>query len=216
MDEDVPGISRKPVNVLFNPASRPKDVWEIDLVTILDMLTQILQKTGRGDLRIAGMAALSSSLIYRLKVESIFKLQKAAMEKRPVVRRPDVKIDMVDIPYRHESTYPVSLEDLLGMLENLIRSMDSPRRKRRSGIASPPPPEFGKHLVQVENTLGRYKELVLQGARRTGKAMLQEIVSEMNLLDSIRCFFAVLFLAKDGAILIEQSEDDIGITLTER
>ena len=29
------------------------------------------------------MAALSSSLIYRMKVESIFALQKAAMEKKP-------------------------------------------------------------------------------------------------------------------------------------
>ena len=37
---------------------------------------------GKKDLKVAEMAALSSSLIYRMKVESIFALQKAAMEKK--------------------------------------------------------------------------------------------------------------------------------------
>ena len=107
-------ISQEPVNILFSPASVvKKDVWEIDLIQILNLLIKILEKTGKKDLKVAGMAALSSSLIYRMKVESIFALQKAAMEKKPMHQRTDVDIELIDIPYRHESTYPVSLDDLL-------------------------------------------------------------------------------------------------------
>ena len=57
-------ISQEPVNVLFDPKSvAKKDVWEIDLIQILNLLIKILDKTGKKDLKVAGMAALSSSLI---------------------------------------------------------------------------------------------------------------------------------------------------------
>ena len=108
-EEQAPNsISQAPVNILFNPTTvAKKDVWDIDLIQILNLLIKILEKSGKKDLRVAGMAALSSSLIYRMKVESIFALQRAAMEKKPIRQRMDVDIELIDIPYRHESTYPV-------------------------------------------------------------------------------------------------------------
>ena len=75
-------ISKIPINVLFDPEGiKKKNVWDIDLVNILSLLLEILEKADKKDLRIAGMAALSSSLIYRLKVESIFALQKLLWRK---------------------------------------------------------------------------------------------------------------------------------------
>ncbi len=114
-------ISQDPVNILFSPSSvAKKDVWDIDLIQILNLLIKILEKSGKKDLKVAGMAALSSSLIYRMKVESIFALQRAAMEKKPMHQRTDIDIELINIPFRHESTYPVSLDDLLGLLQNLL------------------------------------------------------------------------------------------------
>ena len=84
-DEEISGISQDPVNILFNPSIiSKKDVWQINLIEILKLLVKILEQTGKKDLKVAGMAALASSLIYRMKVESIFALQKAAMEKKPL------------------------------------------------------------------------------------------------------------------------------------
>ena len=57
-------LSQAPVNILFNPLNvAKKDVWEIDLIEILNLLIRILEKSGKKDLRVAGMAALSSSMI---------------------------------------------------------------------------------------------------------------------------------------------------------
>jgi len=84
-DQTTTGISQAPVNILFDTASiKNKDVWDINIIQILELLLKILNQTGKKDLRVAGMAALSSSLIHRMKVESIFALQKAAMEKKAV------------------------------------------------------------------------------------------------------------------------------------
>ena len=129
-------ISKVPLNILFDPEGvKKKDIWEIDLMQILKMLISVLEKADKKDLRIAGMAALSSSLIYRMKVENIFALQKAAMENKPIRQRSDIDIQMLDIPFRHESTYPVSLNELLDLLENLIGTIANPRERRSNKLS---------------------------------------------------------------------------------
>jgi len=209
-------ISQEPVNILFNPSSvAKKDVWEIDLIQILNLLIKILEKTGKKDLKVAGMAVLSSSLIYRMKVESIFALQKAAMEKKPMYQRIDVDIELIDIPYRHESTYPVSLDDLLGLLQNLIGTIANPqsRRNRQVDIEPIVAPDFQEYFISLESIIGKYEDLVLKKISLTGVGLLQDIISELEQVDSIRCFFAILFLARDQKVDLEQIEDDIKIIL---
>jgi len=209
-------ISQEPVNILFSPNSVvKKDVWDIDLIKILNLLIRILEKTEKKDLRVAGMAALSSSLIYRMKVESIFALQRAAMEKKPIRQRTDVDIELIDIPYRHESTYPVSLDDLLGLLQNLIGSIANPQSRRNNRLDIEPleVPDFQEYFISLESIIGKYEELIIKKISKQGFGMLQNIISDLDATDSIRCFFAILFLARDEKIDIEQIEDDIKITL---
>ena len=207
-------ISQEPVNILFSPKDvAKKDVWEIDLIQILDMLIKILEKTGKKDLKVAGMAALSSSLIYRMKVESIFALQKAAMEKKPMHQRTDVDIELIDIPYRHESTYPVSLDDLLGLLQNLIGTIANPqsRRNKRLEIEPIEAPDFQEFFISLESIIGKYEDLIMNKIEKTGFGFLQDIIAELDQVDSIRCFFASLFLARDQKVDLEQIEDNIKI-----
>jgi len=215
-EEQTPNsISQAPVNILFNPNSvAKKDVWDINLIQILDLLIKILEKSGKKDLRIAGMAALSSSLIYRMKVESIFALQRAAMEKKPIRQRTDVDIELIDIPYRHESTYPVSLDDLLGLLQNLIGTIANPQSRRNKLEIEPiEAPNFQEYFISLENIIGKYEDLIIRKISDVGHGMLQEIIKDLDEIDSIRCFFAILFLARDEKVELEQIDQDIKIIL---
>jgi segregation and condensation protein A len=164
---------------------------------------------------VAGMAALSSSLIYRMKVESIFALQKAAMDKKPSFQRTDVDIELIDIPYRHESTYPVSLDDLLGLLQNLIGTIANPqsRRNRKLDIEPIEAPDFQEFFISLESIIGKYEDLIMKKIAVTGFGLLQEIITELDQVDSIRCFFATLFLARDQKVDLEQQNDDIKIIM---
>ncbi|MGI0057096.1 MAG: chromosome segregation protein ScpA [Nitrosarchaeum sp.] len=215
-EEQTPdSISQAPVNILFNPTSvAKKDVWDIDLIQILDLLIKILEKSGKKDLRVAGMAALSSSLIYRMKVESIFALQRAAMEKKPIIQRTDLDIELIDIPYRHESTYPVSLDDLLGLLQNLIGRIANPQSRRNKLEIEPmEAPNFQEYFISLENIIGKYEDLIIRKISDAGYGMLQEVIKDLDAIDSIRCFFAILFLARDEKVELEQIEEDIKIIL---
>ena len=209
-------ISKVPLNILFDPEGvKKKDIWEIDLMQILKMLIDVLEKADKKDLRIAGMAALSSSLIYRMKVENIFALQKAAMENKPIRQRSDIDIQMLDIPFRHESTYPVSLNELLDLLENLIGTIANPRERRSTPLKFEPVdvPDFKKYFNNLENIIGQYQELILRKLEPNGTALLASITKDLDTTDSIRCFFAILFLARDEKVDLVQIDDDISITL---
>ncbi|MBI3254232.1 MAG: chromosome segregation protein ScpA [Nitrosopumilales archaeon] len=218
-DETEPNISQAPLNILFNPAIvTKKDVWEIDIVKILEILIKLLNQTGKKDLRVAGMAALSSSLIHRMKVESIFALQKAAMETKPLRQRSDVDIELLQIPYRHESTYPVTLDELLGLLENLIGSIANPRSRRGGQMSFEPleAPDFKDYFISLENLIGKYQELIVSKISPTGSGLLRNIVADLDPIDAIRCFFAILFLARDQKVELEQIDEDIKITMVNK
>ncbi len=210
------GISQAPINILFDTSSiGKKDVWDINIIQILELLIKILEQTGKKDLRVAGMAALSASLIHRMKVESIFALQKAAMEKKPLTNRVDLDIDLINIPYRHESTYPVTLDELLNLLENLIGTIANPRSRKGKQLSFEPitEPDFKDYFIALENIIEKYQDLITNKIRSTGSGMLKDIVIDLDTIDSIRCFFASLFLARDQKVELEQIEDDIKITL---
>jgi len=209
-------ISKVPLNILFDPDGvKKKDIWEINLMQILPMLIKILEKADKKDLRIAGMAALSSSLIYRMKVENIFALQKAAMENKPIRQRSDIDIQMLDIPFRHESTYPVSLNELLDLLENLIGTIANPRERRSNQLSFEPVdvPDFKNIMNNLENLIPQYQDLILKKLESNGTALLASITKDLDITDSIRCFFATLFLARDEKVDLLQVDDDISITL---
>ena len=217
MSQDIPsgGISQPPINVLFNPVDiSKKDVWTIDIIQILETLVKLLNQTGKKDYRVAGIAALSSAMIHRMKVESIFALQKAAMEKRPLSQREDMDIDLINMPYRHESTYPVTLDELLGVLENLIGSIANPRSSRRQMQFEPVEvPDFNDYFISLEKIIGQYEELIVNKIRPTGSGSFRTIVSGLESIDVVRCFFAILFLARDTKVDLEQTENDIMVSL---
>ena len=215
-EETTSEISKVPINILFDPEGvKKKDVWEIDLIQILSLLIKILEKADKKDLRIAGMAALSSSLIYKLKVENIFSLQKSVMENKSFKQKTDVDIQILDIPYRHESTYPVSLDELLDLLENLIGTIANPRERRSNQLKFDPieAPDFKKYFNNLENIIGEYQDLILKKLEPSGTVLLESITNDLGVTDSIRCFFAVLFLARDEKIDLLQIDDSIRVTL---
>ena len=149
-----------------------------------------------------------------MKVQSIFALQKASMETKSLRQRTDVNIQMINMPYRHESTYPVSLDELLGVLENLIESIANPLSSRRRLQFEPiEVPNFKEYFVSLENIIGKYEELVVNKVRASGSGLFSDIVADLEPIDKIRTFFAILFLAKDEKIQLEQTETDIKIIL---
>jgi segregation and condensation protein A len=209
-------IAKPPVNILFNPnLVAKKNIWEIDLVSILDTLINILEERGKKDLRVCGIAALSSAIILRLKVESIFALERIANQKKPV-RDTSImnNINMLQMPYRFEAKYPVSLEDLLSVLESMLENLSKPKEK--FDLEPLDSKELDQYLVTFEELLEEYKDDIYKRVTLTGKLSFNEFTRYMDPLDATRYFIAILYLAMENKVELEELEDDILIIITNK
>ncbi|HVX03003.1 MAG TPA: hypothetical protein VHA09_07595 [Nitrososphaera sp.] len=206
-------IAQPPLNILFNPSAViRKDVWNVDIVRLLELFLQLINATGNKDLRICGIAAVSSSMIYRLKVESIFLLEKIAMQKKGVEdpqQLPIPQLNTLDLPFRVESTYPVSVEDLLKVLENMIMELASPRpRKKQVELEPIQTFNFDQYLVKFEQIIQGYEDMIFDIVSADGPTMFKALVAKMEPVEIARCFIALLYLAMKGKVELEQKDDD--------
>lgn len=214
-------IAEPPLNMLFNLSLlAKKDVWDIDITMLLQMLLNIINNTGKKDLRVCGIAILSSSMIHRLKVESIFRLEKIAMQRKGVQDSQPSKaipqLSPLEIPYRIEPTYPLSLEDLLRVLENMIFELANPRPKKKQIELEPVQTfNFDQYLLKFEQILAEYENMILDIVTADGPTMFKTLVKKMELIDVVRCFIATLYLAMKEKINLESIEEieDIKITI---
>lgn len=216
-------IAQPPLNLLFNPSLLVrKDVWNVDIARLLDMFLRVLNVTGNKDLRICGLAAVSSSMIYRLKVESIFALEKIAMQKKGLndpsndqqqqkQQLPIPELNPIELPFRVEATYPVSVEDLLSMLENMIMELANPRSKRKKQELELEPVEtfnFDQYLIKFEKIIQGYEDMIYDIVTADGILMFKALVAKMEPVEMARCFIAMLYLAMKCKINLDYRQDD--------
>ena len=215
-------IAQPPLNLLFNPSLLVrKDVWNVDIARLLDMFLRVLNVTGNKDLRICGLAAVSSSMIYRLKVESIFALEKIAMQKKGLNDPSNdqqqqqqlaiPELNPIELPFRVEATYPVSVEDLLSMLENMIMELANPRSKRKKQELELEPVEtfnFDQYLIKFEKIIQGYEDMIYDIVTADGILMFKALVAKMEPVEMARCFIAMLYLAMKRKIDLDYRQDD--------
>lgn len=226
-------IAQPPLNLLFNPSLLVrKDVWNVDIARLLDMFLRVLNVTGNKDLRICGLAAVSSSMIYRLKVESIFALEKIAMQKKGLNDPSNdqqqqqqlaiPELNPIELPFRVEATYPVSVEDLLSMLENMIMELANPRSKRKKQELELEPVEtfdFDQYLIKFEKIIQDYEDMIYDIVAADGILFFKTLINKMEPVEMARCFIAMLYLAMKSKIKVDhhpqEDSDDIKMTLTQ-
>jgi segregation and condensation protein A len=221
-------IAQPPLNLLFNPSLLiRKDVWNVDITRLLEMFLRLINATGNKDLRICGLAAVSSSMIYRLKVESIFVLEKIAMQKKGLndptkdsqQQLPIPQLNPIELPFRIEPTYPVSVEDLLQMLENMIMELANPRTKGKKQELEIEPVEtfnFDQYLIKFEKIIQDYEDMIYDIVTADGILMFKTLVNNLEPVEMARCFIAMLYLAMKRKIqldYLQEDSDDIKMTL---
>lgn len=213
-------ISQPPLDLLFNPSVlSKKDVWEIDISLLLEMLLKLINNSGKKDLRMCGIAALSSSLIYRLKVESILQLEKLSKTKKGIEVvdiKPIPNLKPIEIPFRIEPTYPVTLEELLHVLENMINALANPRpRRNQLNLESVETFNFDEYLMKFEKILQSYEDMIFDIVTADKSVEFKNLTLKMNQIEIVRCFIALLYLAMKRKIFLEQKDEEILISLNE-
>lgn len=211
MVKDKPFYLREPWEILFKDTKLDKaSPWSIDLVYLLTTLLEEMNRVGI-DFRMAGTAINSSVLIYLKKAELLLKMEEPP---QPPQEKPDVYVPPpLTLPFRFEFT-TTSLTDLVKALEQALtdgRRSTAPRLP----VLPMPIPDFldmEAYLLEIQER----SESLLERIKGMGGGPLSlfDLVTDITLLEVVRVFMMLLFLAQGNKIDLDQDEEEVDVLIT--
>lgn len=211
MPEDRDLLSKPPLNYLVNPDFvRKHKPWDINISSLLDTLLSILKKSDSMDLRLCGSAAISSALIYRLKVESLFFFEKLRIErKRGETPEPP---GFLELPFRYELS-ATSIDDLMLTLGKIIKEIlsDSEKEKESRTIEIEPVPMVDSFSTRIKELLTFFRQNLLEMLRTKEEIFFSEYIKGYPIKEAVQSFILLLLVATESLVSLEQVGEDIKI-----
>ena len=207
---DLPSLSQPPLNLLINPKiARRGKPWEIDISDLLTIFIDSISSKGNPDLRLCGTAALSSALLYRFKVETLFYFEKLKAQ-RPKIHR-EGPPSVIVLPFRYE-LYSTSIDDLINTLERIIEEASKQDAKKQSisDLVNPDPQiELDKFVVKIEELVKDFRQELVNQLHNNDEMLFSELTKNKSTLDQARSFLLLLFVAVEGLVILDQMDSDI-------
>jgi len=211
---DEPSIAKHPLSLLVQPNKiKNGKPWEIDITDLLDLFVDHVIKGNYNDLKLCGTAALSSSIIYRFKVETMFFFEKMKKEKKYVSRRGDNPPKLIILPFRYE-LYSTSIDDLVFTLEEILKdairkSFNETEKSQLSELSGAP--DIDEFIVKIEAMVHDFRLELKKLLDENQEILFTDLIKGKELLDQARSFILLLFVANEGNIDLDQEYNDIKI-----
>ena len=179
--------------------------WNVNLAQLLGELLREMKGRGFIDFSVSGTALLSSAILLRMKSELILKMEEPP---KPSPERPtDYVPPPLAFPLRYEYTTTSLDEVLKGLLEVL-----KAERMLPAGIplASRTPDVFEQvddFMVRIEENIKAFYARLLREARRRARLSFLRLVGKGDMLEAVRVFLMLLFLAVEGKVGLVQNQE---------
>lgn len=197
------------------------DPWSIDLKTLVTSFLEKLRSYGLINFSIPGLALLSSAIIFKLKVDHLFKPFTTKIEERETCERtvkavPIQDIPTIEFPLRY-SFASLDVETILKLIVEVIEEASKVRARSIDELIE------DSHLTVSEESFESNIDLWIDKLEHTIRVLLHtgyesisfyKLTEGMDIVDQVRMFIALLFLASQGKIELFQDEDESDLIIS--
>lgn len=173
------------------------DPWNIDIVKLSDSLLKYLSQLREFNFRIPARFILVSSILLRLKSESLLKEEKEEESKGETIDINDIEI--LEPPIDRIPQRNITFEELTYALQKIIE-----KEKVEEKIKLNKQRKIEKLQKVVEIDIEDYIEKVFKELIKISKTSFFNLIRDKDLLDIARYFVALLHLANQQRIKIYQ------------
>jgi len=179
--------------------------WDVDIAELLNSFMAQMKENGYVDFSASGTALLSSSVVHRMKSEIVLKMEEPP--KPPTPRPNDEVPPALPFPLRFEYT-STSVVEILRTLQEALANEKAALAKKPF-ILSPPSvfEQFDQFLANIEENIETYYGHLIKLSIRGLPLSFKELVKDQTLIEAVRVFIMLLFLANDKKIILTQEED---------
>ncbi len=180
--------------------------WDVHLAELLTGLMKEMRGRGYIDFSVSGTALLTSAVLLRMKSELVLKMEEPP--KPPPEKPTDFVPPPLAFPIRYQST-TTSLEEVLkGILEVLKAERLVP--ESTSSLVSRTPAVFEQvddWLVRIEDEIKMFYAQLLKANIPGSPLSFLDLVGKGGVVQAVRMFIMLLFLAFEGKVGLNQLEE---------
>lgn len=179
----------------------------MDLAFILNSFLAEMKKNGYVDFSASGTALLSSSVVHRMKSELVLKMEEPP--KPPVPKPNETVPPPLPFPIRFEYT-STSVSEVLRVLQEVLMN-EKAALEKRPFVLSPPSvfEQLDTFLSNIEENITNFYADLIKLSIRGSPLNFRDLVVGKPLLEVVRVFIMLLFLANQGKILLSQDEQTL-------
>jgi len=178
--------------------------WDVDLAFLLNSFLAEMKEKGYVDFSASGTALLSSSIVHRMKSELVLKMEEPP---KPPPPKPNVEVPPpLPFPIRFEYT-STSVSEILRVLQEVLMSERTALEKKQF-VLSPPSvfEQLDVFLSNIEENLENFLAELIKLSVRGSPLSFQTLTEDKSLLEVVRVFIMLLFLANEKKIILTQDE----------
>lgn len=184
--------------------------WEIELQLIIKAYLEELKRSGYIDFSSSGTILLSSSIIHRMKTESILKIDK---QETPQIKKiNDFIPPPLQLPIKSEYTI-TTFKELIDALEKVLQEID--QRNIEEKIIAPKGIDIKVEdfILKIEEEIEKFYDFIISILFEKGKISFRELIMNVERREAVKRFILLLFIASRKHIDLIEENDEIFIKI---
>ena len=185
--------------------------WDVDIAFLLNSFLAEMKNNGYIDFSASGTALLSSSIVHRMKSELVLKMEEPP---KPPVPKPNEEVPPpLPFPLRFEYT-STSVAEILRTLQEVLTN-EKILLAKKPFVLSPPSvfEQLDEFLANIEENIENFYGKLINLSIRGLPLSFMKLVRGQSLLEIVRVFVMLLFLANQKKILLAQDEEGADILI---
>jgi segregation and condensation protein A len=185
--------------------------WDVDIALLLNNFLAEMKNNGYVDFSASGTALLSSSVVHRMKSELVLKMEEPP---KPPVPKPNEEVPPpLPFPLRFEYT-STSVAEILRTLQEALSSEQAVLAKK-AFVLSPPSvfEQLDEFLSNIEENIQNFYGELIKLSIRGVPLSFRKMTRHQTLIQIVRAFIMLLFLAHQKKVLLTQDEQGTDILI---
>jgi len=180
--------------------------WDVNVAVILNSFLVKMKERGDIDFYASGIALLSSATIHRIKSELVLKMEEPP--KPPQPKPNDYIPPPIPAPIRFQYT-STTIKDVLESLEEVLAKNLTQKSNLSNQLLETPSivETLDEFLVNVEEYISEFYKDLKKYSKTHQTILFNEITKDLTILERIRRFISLLFLASENKIEVTQVEN---------
>jgi segregation and condensation protein A len=185
--------------------------WDVDIALLLNNFLAEMKNSGYIDFSASGTALLSSSIVHRMKSELVLKMEEPP--KPPTPRPTDEVPPPLPFPLRFEYT-STSVAEILRTLQEVLTNEKAVLAKK-TFVLSPPSvfEQLDEFLANMEENIQEFYADLIKLSIKEVPLSFKEMVAGQSLIQIVRVFIMLLFLAHQRKVILSQIEGNSDILI---